>query len=275
MNTGKNTQHRTKKENKKKTKLKRKQTRIIIITHLGICALIQPDAPDDIRAGPDVPALHVFAGKEKMHLPRSREELLDGSYVCLQEKGSVTCDIFCDYLEKVLIPFVERSAPGGLLVGVREAMITIDLPAVHKLPARILHLCRSKGIHLYHFSHNTTSWSQPCHSSYCFGSFKKAYYYILDQYLQGRQRQGDHSGKVHPSVIPRLIKKAWSCVTDNRKIAAFADCGLVIGNTTKLQQMREDFQGIVLARASDASSKNSKKRKKLGAHKQTTANMHY
>ena len=51
-----------------------------------ISAMIKPDAPDVIQAGPDVPALHVFSGKTKMHLPRNAEDLLDGSWVCMQER---------------------------------------------------------------------------------------------------------------------------------------------------------------------------------------------
>jgi hypothetical protein len=54
-------------------------------------------------------------------------------------------------------------------------------------------------------------------------------------------------------VIPRLIKKAWSSITPARVVAAFADCGLVIGNTEALRIMRQDFQSLLLARAPDAS----------------------
>jgi len=130
-----------------------------------------------------VPGLHVFQSMSSLSLPANIEDTIAGSFFTIQENGSVTLPIFMRYIQDVLIPYIERTVPGGLLKGVREALITCDMPKVHNIPSWLRQLLASKGIHMYCFPHNSTSWSQALDNRHGFGAFKPEYYNELDKYL--------------------------------------------------------------------------------------------
>lgn len=220
-----------------------------------------------MKAGPQVPPLHIFSGTESTRLPDEIDEYLPNALIDIQENGSMTLDIFIKYMEKVLIPYVQRSVPGGLKKGVREALITIDLPKVHNIPSWLRMILRDEGIHLYAFPHNSTSWSQACDQSYIFGAFKRRLYDLIDKLLRHRAERGDNSGKIRTEDIPVLIKLSWEAVTPKRITAAMLTTGIVLGHSTVAQTMRKDVHDSIILQAPDTSTsllfQKSKKKNKL------------
>jgi len=129
------------------------------------------------------PGLHVFEGLNSVSLPKDPNDMIQGTRVTIHPKGSVTLATFITYILEVLVPYIERTMPGGLKKGEREALHTFDLPTVHRLPSWVLKICADKGIHLYCFPHNSTHWAQTLDNRHGFGAFKPAYYTALDNWL--------------------------------------------------------------------------------------------
>jgi len=146
------------------------------------CMVKDLHADDIVVPDEACPGMFVFEGKNSAQLPTDGTMLKD--VLCtIQPKGSVSLASFIAYILEVLIPYIERTCPGGLKKGEREVLHTFDLPTVHRLPSWVLKICADKGIHLYCFPHNSTHWSQTLDSRHGFGAFKPAYYDALDAWL--------------------------------------------------------------------------------------------
>lgn len=138
---------------------------------------------DDLLTGgelrvPDegVPPLYVCASASSVNIPDNPSLCIKGARFAVQPSGSVTLPIFVQYIDEVMIPYLQRAVPGGLQKGEREVLLTFDLPKVHLLPAWLCQKLADLGIHAYCFPHNSTHWSQMMDHRHAFGTFKPSYY---------------------------------------------------------------------------------------------------
>ena len=166
----------------------------------------------------------------------------------------------------IIVPYIEKHTPGGLKKGEREALVTYDLPKIHSLPAWFLAEMLEKGIHILAFPHNATAWAQPLDNRHAFGAFKSAYYDEVDGYLRDLQEQqvdeNVNISKIPTHVVLMLIKKAWEKMSPKRVLAAFRGCGLVIGQSEAMKQLRKDAIAKVISEAHDAPHQFNKKKEK-------------
>ena len=75
---------------------------------MGLSAMVQSLLSTELEAGPDVPPLRGFCGKDTASVPTDAKQMLPGAWITIQEKKSVTLEIFIEHVEKVLIPFCAR-----------------------------------------------------------------------------------------------------------------------------------------------------------------------
>jgi len=200
----------------------------------------------------DCPGLHIFQGTESVHLPRNPDDMIAGSLTTMHPSGSITLETFIKYIKDVLVPYIERTIPGGLQKGQREALITFDLPTVHQLPSDLCRWLAEKGIHAYGLPHNSTHWSQVLDNTHGFGCFKPAYYDALDAWLVLETKAERTSGVVSTDTVARLMKTAWSKMTTAKKLAAFRCTGMIPGHSMDMKALRRTAQAKIIASAPDA-----------------------
>ena len=140
------------------------------------------------------PSLNVHTGKESAAIPELDSECLPDAHHVVHESGSVTLEVFEEYLLKVILPFLQRQFP-GLRKDVEEFLFNLvyDIPSVHNVS--------DTGVIITGLPPNSTHRSQPCDNRAVLGAFKKGYYHLFKTFLVARQGRQETQKALDPSDI--------------------------------------------------------------------------
>ncbi len=136
------------------------------------CKLVTRAGHEHIESMGSFPSLSVHTGKEAASMPELNSDCLPNAHHVMHESGSVTLDIFEEYLMKVILPFLKRQFP-DLRKDVQEFILVYDIPSVHNVSDKVLTAFLEAGVIIYGLPPNSTHWSQPCDNRAVFGAFKR------------------------------------------------------------------------------------------------------